>query len=271
MSRNRPTRRAFVLLAGVAGVAAVVWAASGLVAGQAGAAGDEPVSPSGIDRSRSGDPYTGAAGVLTAGSVCEAQELKAAKKRNPELQIEIPAEYDKQFPSLEACEAHELAWDEEAPGPMQPIPFSHKHHAGLYEMECLYCHSGTDASQYAGMPSVELCMGCHAAFPAEYDELEGIQILKEHWEEKKPIEWLQIHRLPEHVQFRHNRHLAAGLDCNECHGSAEYPVEEQHKLFLVPDTKWWAYGLPAQKLEMGWCIKCHRQNGASDDCLTCHY
>ena len=52
---------------------------------------------------------------------------------------------------------------------------------------------------------------------------------------------------------------------------AAEPVEGSHKLRLVPDTKWWFYGLPAQKLEMGWCIKCHRQNGASQDCLTCHY
>jgi hypothetical protein len=121
------------------------------------------------------------------------------------------------------------------------------------------------------MPSVELCMGCHANFPAEYDQLEGIQILKQHWEEKTPVQWEQIHRLPEHVQFRHNRHIAAGLDCNACHGSAEEPMEWSHKAYLVPDTQWWAYGLPTKKLEMGWCIKCHRQNGASQDCLTCHY
>ena len=63
----------------------------------------------------------------------------------------------------------------EAPGPHQPIPFSHKHHAGEFEIDCLYCHSGTDRSRAAGVPSVELCMGCHAQFPAEYDELEGIR------------------------------------------------------------------------------------------------
>jgi hypothetical protein len=91
----------------------------------------------------------------------------------------------------------------------------------------------------------------------------------------KPIEWQQIHREPEHVQFRHNRHVAAGIDCNYCHGNlrSDNPVkvEEIDKLYLVPDTRWWKYGLPTQKLEMGWCIKCHRENGASQDCLTCHY
>jgi len=210
-----------------------------------------------------------AADPQVAGSVCEAQRLKAAKEIDPDLEIEIPAEYDKQWPSLDACRSHELAWDVEAEGPMQPIPFSHKHHAGKFGIDCQYCHSGTDRSAAAGVPSVELCMGCHAQFPKEYDELEGIQILKRHWEEKEPIVWKQIHRLPEHVQFRHNRHVAAGLECQRCHG----PVEEMEKLYLVPDTNFWYFGMPAAKLEMGWCIQCHRENGqqASQDCLTCHY
>jgi hypothetical protein len=206
---------------------------------------------------------------LVAGSVCEAQRLKARKEEDPRLQIEIPPEYDKPWPSLEACNSHDAAWDESAPGPNQPIPFSHKHHAGRFKIDCQYCHFGTERSQAAGVPPVELCMGCHAQFPKEYDELEGIRILKKHWEEKQPIEWVQIHRLPEYVQFKHNRHVKAGVDCQVCHG----PVDTLDKLYLVPDTKWWFYGLPAAKLEMGWCIKCHRQNNqqASQDCLRCHY
>jgi len=206
--------------------------------------------------------------VLTASSVCEAQKLKQMQAEDPDLQIEIPAEFDQQWPSLDACESEIAAWDPEAPGPMQPIPFSHKHHAGKWEIECQYCHSGTDRSPSAGVPSVELCMGCHAQFPASYDELEGIQILKQHWEEKKPIEWVQIHRLPEYVQFPHNRHILAGLACEQCHG----PVAKMDKLYLYPDDSWW-YLVPVAKLEMGWCLQCHRSNDhqASQDCMLCHY
>ena len=205
---------------------------------------------------------------LTATSVCEAQRLKAMKLEDPDLHIEIPTEFDKLWPSLSACESHDLAWDEDAPGPMQPIPFSHKHHAGEFGIDCQYCHSGTDRSASAGVPSVELCMGCHGQFPPEYDELQGIQILKQHWDEQKPIEWKQIHRLPEHVQFRHNRHVRAGVECQKCHGQ----VQELDKLYLVPDDSWW-YLVPVAKMEMGWCIQCHRENGqqASQDCLKCHY
>ena len=133
--------------------------------------------------------------VLVAGSVCEAHELRFRQQQDSHLQIEIPAEFDKQWPSRSACESARLAWDPEAPGPKQPIPFSHKHHAGQFGMDCQYCHSGTDRSAAAGVPSTELCMGCHAQFPAEYDEIEGIRILKEHWESKEPIKWEQIHRL----------------------------------------------------------------------------
>ena len=130
----------------------------------------------------------GGGDVLVATSVCEAHELRAQKEEYPGIEIEIPPEFDKQWPSASACESAVAAWDPEAEGPIQPIPFSHKHHAGEFKIDCLYCHSGTDKSQAAGVPSVELCMGCHSQFPSEYDQIEGIQILKDHWEEKKPIE-----------------------------------------------------------------------------------
>ncbi|MCS5636672.1 MAG: cytochrome c family protein [Myxococcota bacterium] len=205
---------------------------------------------------------------LVAGSVCEAHELRLLGEEDPTLVVEIPSEFAGQWPSRSACESARLAWDPEAPGPIQPIPFSHKHHAGEFGIDCQYCHSGTDRSPAAGVPSVEVCMGCHAQFPASYDEIEGIRILKEHWEEKRPIEWIQIHRLPEYVQFRHNRHLQAGLECQQCHG----PVEKLDKLYLVPDEHW-KYGVPVKKMEMGWCIDCHRDNDnqASIDCTRCHY
>ncbi len=76
-------------------------------------------------------------------------------------------------------------------------------------------------------------MGCHLQFPASYDQLSGIRKLKEHWERQEPIEWLQIHRLPEHVQFRHNSHIRAEVDCRQCHGR----VEEFDKVFVLKDTK----------------------------------
>jgi hypothetical protein len=206
-------------------------------------------------------------GVLVAASVCEAHELKARQAADPQLKVEIPPQFNTPWPSAEACRSHEASLDSETPGLVQPIPFSHKHHAGTFQIQCDYCHSGTDRSASAGVPSVELCMGCHAQFPPSYDELSGIQSLKEHWKEQRPIEWLQIHRLPEYVQFRHNRHVQKGFACQTCHGA----VEEMDKVQVKSDTHVWPWLLPTRTLEMGWCINCHRQNGASQDCVTCHY
>ena len=166
--------------------------------------------------------------------------------------------------SAAAKQAQELAWDDAAPGPKQPIPFNHKLHAGQFQINCLYCHSGTDRSAAAGVPSVESCMGCHSQFG---QDLEGIQILKQYWDDKEPVPWEQIHRVPEHVQFKHNRHVAAEVPCQRCHG----PVEQMDKVHVTSDTIRWPWLLPSKKLEMGWCINCHRENQASQDCLTCHY
>jgi len=234
------------LLAVFALAAAILWLAVGFGAGEAVHAEDS--------------------GVRKATSVCEAHELKELQKKDPSLKIDVTG-FDAQWPTRSACLSHEAAAAPETPGPLQPIQFSHKHHAGQFQIDCQYCHSGTDRSPSAGVPAVEVCMGCHAQFPASYDELEGIRTLKKHWEEKKPIEWVQIHRVPEYVQFQHRAHVQAGFACQTCHGA----VETYDKLSMVPDTKWWPWLLPTQKLEMGWCIDCHRRNNATQDCAACHY
>ena len=166
--------------------------------------------------------------------------------------------------SQKAYDAQAAASDPSTPGPVQPIPFSHALHATEFKIDCLYCHTGTDTARMAGVPSVELCMGCHSQFGGD---LEGVQTLTRFWNDKQPIPWEQVYRSPEHVKFRHNRHIAAGVACQRCHG----PIETMDKVQLTKDTIWWPWLLPSTKPEMGWCIDCHRQNQASQDCLTCHY
>ncbi len=136
--------------------------------------------------------------------------------------------------------------------PEQPIPFSHKLHVEKNKMECQYCHSGVAKSPYATIPPVELCMGCHAHVRTESPY---IQKLAEHYEQKKPLEWEPVHNLPEHAVFNHERHVKAGVGCNKCHGQ----VNEMEVVEKV------------SSLRMGWCVSCHRMNGASIDCSTCHY
>lgn len=190
---------------------------------------------------------------------------------------------------------YDLSGDE-ANGPEQPIDFSHALHAGDMQIECLYCHTGADKGQHATIPAVSVCWGCHQAVKegpsaGSAEEIAKIQqflcrqeadgLAAEQPNPIKPctegssIPWVRIHNLPEHVQFKHMRHVNAGVECQTCHG----PVEQMKRVWLVPDTKLRpssAY-LPAQKLEMGWCLDCHQQkldNGeprATSDCAACHY
>jgi mono/diheme cytochrome c family protein len=142
-----------------------------------------------------------------------------------------------------------------APPPAQPIEFSHVVHAGSYRIECQYCHADARRSTYAGLPSVERCMGCHKIVAAQGNP--EIQKVHEHWNQKQSIPWVRIHKVPGYVYYPHKRHIAAGLACQECHG----PVERMQRVAQV------------SPLSMGWCVECHvrRQPGAPLDCVVCHH
>jgi hypothetical protein len=123
-------------------------------------------------------------------------------------------------------------------GPAQPIFFSHRRHAGEFEIECLYCHSNADISPIALMPPVELCLGCHRVVKASSSE---IQRLRGYEADGEPIPWERVYKLYDFVQFNHGRHMLAELECQECHGEVQdYDVLWQ-----------WA------SLTMGWCLECH--------------
>jgi hypothetical protein len=161
--------------------------------------------------------------------------------------------------------------DDELSGPEQPIQFSHAVHTSNLGIECLYCHTTADKGQHATIPAVSVCMGCHqwvkeGASPGSAEE---IAKLHDFYERGESIPWQKIHNLPEHVQFKHFRHARAGVECQTCHG----PVESMNRVWLVPDTvlRPSSLFLPAAKLEMGWCMNCHLERGAADDCLACHY
>lgn len=139
--------------------------------------------------------------------------------------------------------------------PDQPIKFSHKLHAGQYGIDCQYCHTGVEKSKNANIPSPNICMNCHVAVQKgpKYGTQEISKIYAaigfdptsgEYSGESKPIEWVRIHNLPDHVYFNHQQHVVAGnLDCENCHGNVkEMEVVQQVSL-----------------LEMGWCIDCHRE------------
>jgi cytochrome c551/c552 len=129
--------------------------------------------------------------------------------------------------------------------PVQPIAFSHKVHAGQYQIDCKYCHIGVEKGKSATIPSTNICMNCHNAIEEgpKYGKKE-IQKIYDSYQNNKPIEWVKVHNLPDLVYFNHAQHVkVAGLECQECHG----PVEEMEEVYQY------------SKLSMGWCIECHRK------------
>jgi cytochrome c551/c552 len=153
--------------------------------------------------------------------------------------------------------------------PKQPIFYSHKVHAGINQISCLYCHGNAWESKSAAIPSVNVCMNCHKniqeytkgpkLYDEEGDEVDGtVQIRKLYeyagfdpknanaWDpsKAKPIEWTRIHNLPDHVYFNHSQHIRAGkVQCQTCHG----------EITAMNEVKQFA------ELSMSWCINCHRQ------------
>lgn len=134
----------------------------------------------------------------------------------------------------------------------QPIAFSHRIHAGDYEMPCLYCHIYADRAPVAGVPPLKTCMGCHELVASDRPEIEK---LTSYWTEERPIEWLKVYDLPDFVRFNHKRHVRAGVGCENCHGAVE-TMDEVRKV---------------NDLTMGSCVLCHEDRNAEIDCVVCHY
>ncbi len=139
--------------------------------------------------------------------------------------------------------------------PKQPIAFSHKVHAGQFEIECKYCHTGALKGKQANIPSPNICMNCHTQIKQGTNTGTG-EIAKiyaavgfdpdtqSYTGQTKPIEWVRIHNLPDLAYFNHAQHVnVAGVTCQTCHGPIEQmDVVKQYSL-----------------LTMGWCIDCHRK------------
>ncbi len=123
--------------------------------------------------------------------------------------------------------------------PQQPVPFSHKLHAGELQVSCQYCHAGVESSAHSPVPSTQTCMNCHTVVQAESPKL---QLVRDSYNNNTPLEWVRIHKLPDYAHFNHSRHIRAQIDCKSCHG----PVES---MGVVSQFK---------SLSMGWCLDCHR-------------
>ena len=141
--------------------------------------------------------------------------------------------------------------------PEQPVPFSHKIHAGELKIDCRYCHNTVEKAAMAAIPPTATCGNCHGGSRVK----EGTTLAAVHLESKllepvrnslepdpetgeyKSVSWKRVHELPDFVYFNHSAHVGAGVSCVECHGR----IDQMEVVYQ------------AKPLSMKWCIDCHRK------------
>jgi hypothetical protein len=167
------------------------------------------------------------------------------------------------FLAVFSAAAYGLSTTQSAPA--QPLDFPHKVHidpSGL-NIQCLYCHPGASKGPNAGIPSQAKCWACHNQIEKTTNPDSELRFLVENVENGTPIQWVPVAQVPDFVQFNHRAHIAAGRNCEECHGDmSNLTVAENPQVF-----------------NMGFCLKCHIKASGDDqaklnklaDCGTCHY
>lgn len=123
--------------------------------------------------------------------------------------------------------------------PVQPVPFSHKLHAGELGLDCRYCHSNVDQSGHSNIPTAQTCMNCHSLVKADSPLL---AVVRQSYETGDPVPWVNVHELPDFAYFNHAAHVNRGVSCVECHGKV-------HEMEVVRHE---------QPLSMAFCLDCHR-------------
>jgi Cytochrome c7 and related cytochrome c len=121
----------------------------------------------------------------------------------------------------------------------QPIPFSHAHHVGSMGIDCRYCHTSVDNSDYAVVPPTKTCMNCHSQI---WIDSPTLQPVRDSFRTNTSIKWTKVYDLPDYVYFNHSIHVKKGVGCETCHGRV--------------DTMPLMYQNPS--LQMRWCLDCHR-------------
>jgi hypothetical protein len=182
--------------------------------------------------------------------------------------------------------------------PEQPIAYSHDLHAGDLGIDCKYCHNAVTKSKHATIPTVNVCMNCHKSvnegtvtgteeIAKIYNAAGWDPDLNAYTGDTKPIKWVKVHNLPDHVYFNHSQHVeVGGIDCAQCHGNMK--KETIAKVMSTADLNAVGVNDPDQDenpikftrptLTMGWCIECHQKStvdvggqhlaGASEDSDT---
>src|SRR6185369_5779685 len=122
----------------------------------------------------------------------------------------------------------------------QPVPFSHQHHVAGLGIDCRYCQTSVEKSNFAGIPPTKTCMNCHQQIWTNAPMLEPV---RESYRSGKSLVWTRVNQVPDFVYFDHSIHINKGVGCDSCHG----PVNKM-PLMYAQNT-----------MQMEWCLNCHRE------------
>lgn len=123
--------------------------------------------------------------------------------------------------------------------PRQPVPYSHRLHAGELGIDCRYCHASVEVSPVANLPPTKVCMNCHHVIKRDSELLAPI---RDSASTGTPMRWIRVHDVGDYVYFEHRSHIRAGVGCVDCHGRID-------QMEIVAQ---------AEPLSMAWCLDCHR-------------
>ena len=182
-------------------------------------------------------------------------------------------------------------------GPTQPIDFPHPTHVQDLGLDCTFCHRNVTEGAAATIPSAGLCLTCHEVVG---DGLEQIEDLRKQVADGRPIDWVRVHRVPDHVHFVHEAHIRrfSGVktiveewtDIANPSVETEIRLDEAQRIVRGAtvgqtieiaeaqvcsvchgDVGSMAIVEQVRTLKMADCVDCHRDNDAPTDCTTCHY
>lgn len=144
----------------------------------------------------------------------------------------------------------------------QPMVFNHQLHVETVGADCAFCHRTANVADSAGYPDVEQCMFCHVVVGDRQDvpagfttDADGIQQVRQAWQEQRPINWLRVHHVPDHSRFPHAAHVTTDIPCATCHGDVGSMRQTRQ----------------VRSLKMADCVACHQEMAAPTMCGSCHY
>jgi hypothetical protein len=97
-------------------------------------------------------------------------------------------------------------------------------------------------------------MICHSAIATDKPRIQTITAMSD---KGIDIQWQRVYGFTQqaHVRFNHAPHIRANVECSTCHG----------------DVGKGTVATRAVDLNMGFCVTCHRQKNAPNECITCHF